>query len=103
MWMQTAFQMFALSFERGVVMTDLSAEIEEIIEKKIRPRTRVDGGDVKFEKLENGTVYIGAYADCSVCPCCEPELSLWVKREVNKLLGIDIHVKVNNHVPYFYK
>ena len=82
-------------------MTDPGRQIEEIIEKRIRPRTRVDGGDTKFEKLENGTVYIGAYGDCSVCPCCGPELSLWIKKEVKKLLDIDVNVKIINHVPYY--
>lgn len=47
---------------------------EQIIKKinevlnKIRPYLQNDGGDVKFEKFENGVVYVSLLGACSNCP-----------------------------------
>lgn len=84
-------------------MKILEQKIEEIVNKKIRPRTRVDGGDIKFEKFEDNTVYVGAYADCSVCRSCDPELTQWIEKELKKQLGLVVKVNITKYVPYFYK
>lgn len=82
-------------------MEDLSKQIEEIINQKIRPRTRVDGGDIKFNSMIGSIVHIDAFADCSVCPCCDQEMSLWIGKQVRKELGVEVTVKVTKHRPYF--
>lgn len=76
-------------------------QIAAVINKKIRPRTRVDGGDILFEKLEGDTVFIGAYADCATCPSCEAELGGWIARELKKQLQVEVEVKISKHVPYY--
>lgn len=90
-----------LKMRRVGKMEKLKQQIEEVINNKIRPRTRVDGGDIKFESIEDGTVYIGAYADCSDCPCCETELALWIEKKLETELGLRIKVKIIKHVPYY--
>lgn len=47
---------------------------ENIIEKinevisKIRPYLNADGGDITFNKYENGVVYVSLKGACSGCP-----------------------------------
>lgn len=88
--------------ERKIAMVNNpDIRIAEIINQKLRPRTRADGGDILFEKIEDGTIYVGAYADCSVCRCCEPELSWWIQKEVKKELGLEYKVKIIRYKPYY--
>jgi len=47
---------------------------EKIIEKinevigKIRPYLNADGGDIQFNRYENGVVYVSLKGACSGCP-----------------------------------
>lgn len=82
-------------------MEDVKKQIEDIVNDKIRPRTRVDGGDIMFDRVCEGVVYIDAYADCATCQCCDTELSLWITRQVKKELGIEVAVNITKHKPYF--
>lgn len=81
----------------------LQDEIEQFINKKVRPKARVDGGDLKFERYEDNTVFIGTYADCASCICCKERLPLWIKKELKNKFGIDVEVEFIKHVPYFNK
>jgi Fe-S cluster biogenesis protein NfuA len=82
-------------------MEAFTNQIEEIINKKIRPRVRVDGGDILFSGIEGSVIHIDAFADCAVCPCCEPELTSWIEKQIKKELGISLEVRVTKHKPYF--
>lgn len=41
--------------------------IKELIETRIRPTIQEDGGDLSFEKFENGTVYLKLKGACRSC------------------------------------
>lgn len=84
--------------ERNVGMTE---QIRKIVMEEIRPRTRVDGGDIVFDSYENGVIHVTAYGDCAKCPCCTPELSTWIAERVSKQLGIEVKVEVRKKVPYY--
>ena len=42
--------------------------IDSILSSKIRPAIMQDGGDVKFIKYQNGTVYLSLKGSCAGCP-----------------------------------
>ena len=44
------------------------AQIEAILEEKIRPSIAQDGGDVIFQGFEDGIVYLELQGSCSGCP-----------------------------------
>jgi len=48
--------------------SDIVAEIKTILEEKVRPAVARDGGDITFEKFENGVVYLHLKGACSGCP-----------------------------------
>ncbi|HXV73515.1 MAG TPA: NifU family protein [Sphingomonadales bacterium] len=46
----------------------LVAEIRTILDEKVRPAVARDGGDITFEKFEDGIVYLHLKGACSGCP-----------------------------------
>lgn len=43
-------------------------QIKAILEEKVRPAVAQDGGDVVFEKFEEGVVYLKLQGACAGCP-----------------------------------
>lgn len=43
-------------------------KIKEIIDNEIRPAVAMDGGDIVFDKYEDGRVYLHMKGACSGCP-----------------------------------
>ncbi len=43
-------------------------KIREILDNEIRPAVAMDGGDITFEKFEEGIVYLYLQGACSGCP-----------------------------------
>ncbi len=65
----------------GVLLPDTSApedsgendspivrQIKQILRDEIRPAVAMDGGDIVFEKYEEGRVYLHMQGSCSGCP-----------------------------------
>jgi Fe-S cluster biogenesis protein NfuA len=50
------------------------AEILELIETKIRPAVAQDGGDVVFDRFEEGIVYLQMRGSCAGCPSASATL-----------------------------
>ena len=48
--------------------TAIETKIREILDNEIRPAVAMDGGDITFEKFENGIVYLLLQGSCSGCP-----------------------------------
>lgn len=46
----------------------LSKEIREIIDTRVRPAVAQDGGDIIFDRFEEGIVYVHMHGACSGCP-----------------------------------
>ncbi|MCP4923977.1 MAG: NifU family protein [bacterium] len=47
---------------------DISKEIKELLDTKVRPAVAGDGGDITFERFEDGIVYVKMKGACSGCP-----------------------------------
>lgn len=48
--------------------TAIVAEIMEILDQKVRPAVAQDGGDIIFDRFEEGIVYLKMLGACSGCP-----------------------------------
>ena len=46
----------------------ISKEIQDIIDTKVRPAVAMDGGDIIFDRFENGIVFVKMQGACSGCP-----------------------------------
>lgn len=80
---------------------ELTLKIQKIIKEQIRPRTRVDGGDIVFNHIDGRIVYVDAYGDCASCQCCEPELQIWMEKYLQSKAGVSVQIRIRKHVPYF--
>jgi len=47
---------------------DIVAQINELIETRIRPAVARDGGDIAYRGFDRGTVYLQMQGSCSGCP-----------------------------------
>lgn len=48
--------------------TEIVKQIKEVIEARVRPAVANDGGDVVFNRFEDGIVYLEMRGACSGCP-----------------------------------
>jgi Fe-S cluster biogenesis protein NfuA len=50
------------------LLDEISKQVKELIEKRVRPAVAMDGGDISFEKFDKGIVYLRLSGACSGCP-----------------------------------
>ena len=48
--------------------SDIERQIVEILDTQIRPAVAMDGGDIVFDRFENGVVYLQMKGSCHGCP-----------------------------------
>lgn len=69
--------------------TEIEKKIIHILETEVRPAVAMDGGDITFEKFENGTVYVYLQGACSGCPSSTMTLKMGIeerlKREISEV------------------
>ncbi len=47
---------------------EIVQQIKELLETRVRPAVAQDGGDIVFERFEDGIVYLQLQGSCSGCP-----------------------------------
>ncbi|MFN7663027.1 MAG: NifU family protein [Alphaproteobacteria bacterium] len=48
--------------------SEIVKEIKELLEARVRPAVAQDGGDIIFDRFEDGVVYLRLQGACSGCP-----------------------------------
>lgn len=46
----------------------VTAQIKELLDERVRPMVAMDGGDIVFERFEDGVVYLQMQGACAGCP-----------------------------------
>jgi Fe-S cluster biogenesis protein NfuA len=59
--------------------TEIENKIREILDNEIRPAVAMDGGDITFEKYEDGVVYLYLQGSCSGCPSSTATLKMGIE------------------------
>ncbi|MEO5969558.1 MAG: NifU family protein [Bdellovibrionia bacterium] len=85
--------------ENGVVMaeegvrqdhkggeTEIENKIREILDRDIRPAVAMDGGDITFEKFEDGVVYLYLQGSCSGCPSSTATLKMGIETRLREAI-----------------
>jgi Fe-S cluster biogenesis protein NfuA len=72
--------------------TPTVARIKEILDRDIRPAVARDGGDIIFDRFENGRVYLRLVGACSGCPSSTITLKQGVEARLRKELPEVIEV-----------
>lgn len=47
---------------------ELTVKIKELLETRVRPMVAMDGGDIVFDRFDQGVVYLTMRGACSGCP-----------------------------------
>lgn len=79
------------------VVTQLEAEassegtadeqkIRELLDNEIRPAVAMDGGDITFEKYEDGVVYLHMRGACAGCPSSTMTLKMGIETRLREVL-----------------
>jgi Fe-S cluster biogenesis protein NfuA len=63
-------------------LDEISKQIIELLDERIKPAVNMDGGDISFVKfdLESGIVYVKLKGSCSGCPSSKITLQSGIKR-----------------------
>lgn len=56
------------SAKDDTLLDEISKQIKELIDTRVRPAVAQDGGDIVFEKFEQGIVFLKMRGACSGCP-----------------------------------
>ncbi len=67
-------------------MTEIENKIREILDNEIRPAVAMDGGDITFEKFENGVVYLYLQGSCSGCPSSSATLKVGIETRLREAI-----------------
>ena len=69
-------------FEDKKEYNEIEEKIVNVLETKVRPAVARDGGDITFQKFENGKVTVKLQGSCSGCPSS----TITLKKGVENLL-----------------
>lgn len=47
---------------------EITLQIKELLDERVRPMVAMDGGDIVFDRFENGIVYLQMQGACAGCP-----------------------------------
>jgi len=59
--------------------TEIEKKIIEILDNDIRPAVAMDGGDITFDRYQDGVVYLHLQGSCSSCPSSVATLKMGVE------------------------
>lgn len=71
----------------------LSAQIREILDTRIRPAVAMDGGDIIFDRFEDGIVYVRMQGACSGCPSSSSTLKSGIENMLRHYVPEVLEVK----------
>lgn len=69
------------------------AEIKELLDARIRPAVAMDGGDITFDRFEEGVVYVRLQGACSGCPSSTVTLKAGIENMLRHYIPEVIEVR----------
>ncbi len=65
---------------------DIEQKIRAVLEEEIRPAVAMDGGDISFDRFENGTVYVHMQGSCAGCPSSTATLRMGIETRLREVV-----------------
>jgi Fe-S cluster biogenesis protein NfuA len=69
-----------------VSRTEVEQKIIELLENEIRPAVAMDGGDITFDRYENGVLFVQMKGSCSGCPSSTATLKMGIENRVRDIV-----------------
>ncbi len=67
--------------------------IEQLIEKRIRPALKQDGGDIELVDIDHNVVYVKLKGACESCPSATTTMRQFIEKEIHKEVSPAIRVE----------
>jgi Fe-S cluster biogenesis protein NfuA len=81
------------SAEDGGEDDEITAQIKELIDTRVRPAVAQDGGDIIFHKFEEGVVYLHMQGSCSGCPSSTATLKAGIENMLRHYIPEVVEVR----------
>jgi Fe-S cluster biogenesis protein NfuA len=72
---------------------EVTAQIKELLETRVRPAVAQDGGDIIFERYEDGVVYLHMQGSCSGCPSSTATLKAGIENMLRHYIPEVVEVR----------
>lgn len=72
--------------EKTGARTEIEKKICEILDQDIRPAVAMDGGDISFDRFEDGTVFVHLQGSCAGCPSSTQTLKMGIEERLKKMI-----------------
>jgi Fe-S cluster biogenesis protein NfuA len=66
--------------------SEVEKKIKDILDQEIRPAVAMDGGDIVFDRYENGTVYLHLQGACAGCPSSTMTLKMGIETRLREAI-----------------
>jgi len=63
----------------------ISQKIREVIDREIRTAVAMDGGDITFNRFDNGVVFVELSGSCAGCPSSSATLKMGIENRLREL------------------
>jgi len=67
-------------------LTEIEKQIVEVLDKEIRPSVAMDGGDITFEKYEDGILFLHMKGACAGCPSSTMTLKMGIENRIRQFV-----------------
>ena len=75
---------------------ELSGQIKELLDERVRPMVAMDGGDIVFDRFEDGIVYLHMQGACSGCPSSTVTLKSGIENMLKHYIPEVVEVRQTN-------
>ena len=66
--------------------SETETKIRQILDEEIRPAVAQDGGDITFDRFEDGIVYLYLQGSCAGCPSATATLKMGIEDRLKQIL-----------------
>ncbi len=66
--------------------TEIETKIKKILDEQVRPAVAMDGGDIVFDRFENGIVFLHMQGSCSGCPSSTATLKMGIETRLKQAI-----------------
>ena len=73
--------------------SDIVKQIKELLDTRVRPAVAMDGGDIVYQKFEDGIVYLHMQGSCAGCPSSTATLKMGIENMLKHYVPEVIEVR----------
>jgi len=66
-------------------ISGIAQDIKKVIDTEVRPAVARDGGDIQFNRYEEGVVYVSLSGACAGCPSSQATLKMGIENRLREM------------------